>query len=60
MCWEVGKYLKAVIDYNFKCTSITLKSLKLLSIANLIFEIMAEQTLKKMKIDKADFKIYKY
>lgn len=59
---EVGRYLRAVYDCNFKC--ITFKNLKyleeMLSIANLTFEIMAGQTFKKMKIDKADFKIYEY
>lgn len=62
MC--VGRYLKAVIDCNFKCTSITFKNLKflekMLSTANLTFEIIAGETFKKMKIDKADFKIYEY
>lgn len=32
----------------------------MLSIANLTFEIMAGQTFKKTKVDKADFKIYEY
>lgn len=32
----------------------------MLSTANLTFEIIAGETFKKMKIDKADFKIYEY